>query len=74
MVNILEWLYPMNYRPTEQPYASNFYMELHYDSECLASKNSTSCFTVESYANGTPLRFDTCINANKKAGSTSIIC
>ena len=39
--------------PTDATYVSTFYLELHYDANCLArSPRNTGCFTVEAYRQG----------------------
>ena len=74
LVDMLLWLQPVNYDFIDQPFSSSLYLELHYDDACLTTKNDSSCFTVELYNNGSPLKLDTCLSANKGRGSTSIIC
>ena len=58
----------------EMPFSSELVMELHYNQTCLQSQKSISCFTVEALNNNIPLKFDTCIEANKARGSTSTTC
>jgi hypothetical protein len=64
----------MMYDLLDQMFASNMYLELHYDDKCLTTKKDSSCFTVEVYNNGKPMKIDSCIAANKKRGLTSPIC
>lgn len=71
LIAVMEWLKPMNFIYTEQPYASTFYMELHYDPTCISSKKDHSCFTIELYNNGTPLKIKSCIDANKQRAAPS---
>lgn len=58
----------------DMPFSSTLSMELHYTSACLSTTNNASCFTVEVFNNGKPLKLDTCIEGNKSRGSTSPIC
>ena len=74
IVNMLLLIQAMNYDFVDQPYASTFYLELHYDDECIKAANDSSCFTVEIYSNGKALKLDTCLAANRAKGSSSPIC
>ena len=70
----LLWLEPLDYDYEDIPFASSIYFEVHYNTTCLELNKDTSCFTVELFHNGNPLKLDGCINANKARGSTSPIC
>ena len=61
LLNVLEFWNLYDYDVIDQPYASSIFFELHYDDTCLRTTRDTSCFTVEAYNNGLPVRFDTCI-------------
>jgi hypothetical protein len=74
LVNAVAWLNPVEHNYLDMPFTSTLISELHYNETCLLSQKDTSCFTVQVYNNGTPLKFDTCIDANMKRGSTSTIC
>lgn len=72
LINVLDWLAPSGHFVTDQPYASTVFFELHYDSDCLSTgKKDHSCFTVEIYNNGMPLKLDTCITSNKASSMPS---
>ena len=75
VINSVAWLEPLEDDYVDMPFASQLMMELHYNKTCIESiEKSTKCFTVEVYNNGSPLKFDTCMNSNKARGSSSPIC
>lgn len=74
VINTVRFLDPIDHDYVDMPFASTLMTELHYNNTCLQFKKDTSCFTVEVYNNGKPLKFDTCLEANKARGSTSPIC
>jgi hypothetical protein len=59
----LEFLQPLGYDPTDAPYASTIFFELHYDETCFSNKKTRGihCFNVHVLSNGLLLKFDTCI-------------
>ena len=64
--NVLEFLKPVGFDPTDFPYASTIIIELHYDDNCMSNPKTrgTQCFTVHAMSNGLILKFDTCVNDN----------
>lgn len=72
--NVLEFLQPLNYDPTDVPYASTIFFEIHYDETCMSNPKTrgSQCFTVHILNNGLILKFDTCLqdnNMNSRFGS-----
>lgn len=74
IANTVMFLKPLDHVMIDIPFASSIYMELHYDQACLDSKKERSCFTVMVFHNNTPLKFDTCKQANTANGSESDFC
>ncbi len=74
LLSTLLWLEPQDYDFNNMPFASSIYFEVHYNTTCLAKEKDSSCFTVEIFHNGNPLKLDKCIQENKARGSTSTIC
>ena len=64
LLSTLLWLEPLDYDFIDMPFSSSIYFEVHYNTTCLEHEQDTSCFTVEVYHNGNPLKFDDCIKAN----------
>lgn len=75
IINVLDWLKPVDHEYIDATYVSTIYFELFYDTDCLvASPKSLACFNVHMIHNGVPLKLDTCIDANNKRNSGSILC
>ncbi len=72
--NAVKFLQPIDYDNVDIPFSSVLFIELHYDSKCLAIKKDYSCFTVKVYYNNVPFKFATCLEANLKRGSHSDTC
>ena len=72
--NSVLFLEPVNHNFVDIPFASSIIFELHYDEQCVAQQKSRDCFQVIVYHNNTPLKFDTCLDANLKRGSRSDFC
>ena len=73
------WLSPVHLSYVDIPYASSINIELHYDTQCLAthgigSQSALDCFTVQVLFDNTPLQLDTCLDENAKAGRKSLKC
>lgn len=66
--NIVKFLEPLGYEPTDMPYASTVFLELHYDAHCLAdpAARGPACFSVLAFNNGDLLKFDTCLSDNNR--------
>ncbi|CDW77588.1 major acid phosphatase map (histidine-acid phosphatase) [Stylonychia lemnae] len=77
LANLLEFINPDKHEWIDMTYDSTILFELFYDSDCVktATKDQDlNCFTVHSSHSGTPLKFDTCLDANKSRGSKSKVC
>ena len=72
--NTLLFLNPSNLDLTSIPFSASFYLELHYDDDCLKNQKDRSCFTVHAFHNNQPLKFAWCLDANQKRGSRSDYC
>lgn len=46
ILNILDFIEAMDFYYGYAPYSSVIFMELHYDTDCIATKPSNDCFTV----------------------------
>ncbi len=68
--NEFEFFEPLKNEPIDMPYASTIFIELHYDSKCVADPKTrgTQCFSVQVLNNGDLLKFDTCVSDNNLNG------
>lgn len=55
-------------------YGSTLYFELWYDEHCMEQLRDELCYKVKMLHNGVPLKFDTCIEANRKNGNKDFTC
>ncbi|TNV78316.1 hypothetical protein FGO68_gene16842 [Halteria grandinella] len=74
IANTIMFMQPLEHVLIDIPFASSIYMELHYEQACIDKIKDRTCFTVQVFHNNTPLKFDTCIQANAKRGSQSDVC
>ena len=60
VANLVRWLSPSNTPWNTIAFAASVVMELHYDKDCLATKNDRSCFFTYTFLNGERMSFSPC--------------
>lgn len=71
VANTMLFLKPVDAFFFDIPFASTIGLELHYDEGCRSER---TCYRVKAYYNNRPLKFQTCLDANRERGSQSDFC